>query len=29
MIRRHHCVLREPKIAGEIEFIIKLFDIAA
>jgi transposase, IS6 family len=29
MIRRRHCVLCKPKIAGEIQFINKLFDIAA
>jgi hypothetical protein len=29
MIRRRHCVLHEPNITGEIQFINKLFDIAA
>ena len=29
MIRRGHCILREPGATGEIRFINKLFDIAA
>jgi len=29
MIRRRHCILCEPKVAGEIRFINKLFEIAA
>lgn len=29
MIRRPHCVLCEPKIKREIQFINKVFDIAA
>jgi IS6 family transposase len=28
MIRRH-CLLCKPKVTGEIQFIIKLFDVAA
>jgi transposase-like protein len=29
MIRRRHCLLCKPKVAGEIRFINKLFDVAA
>ncbi|WP_130417596.1 DDE-type integrase/transposase/recombinase [Edaphobacter modestus] len=29
MIRRRHCILCKPKVAGEIKFINKLFDVAA
>ncbi len=29
MIRRGHCLLCKPKVAGEIKFINKLFDVAA
>ncbi len=29
MIRRRHCLLCKPKIAGEIKFINKMFDVAA
>jgi hypothetical protein len=29
MIRRRHCLLCKPKVAGEIQFINKLFDVAA
>jgi IS6 family transposase len=29
MIRRRHCLLCEPKVAGEIQFINKPFDVAA
>ena len=29
MIRHRHCLLCKPKVAGEIKFINKLFDVAA
>jgi transposase-like protein len=29
MIRRRHCILCKPKVSGELQFINKLFDIAA
>jgi transposase, IS6 family len=29
MIRRLHCLLCKPKVTGEIQFINKLFDVAA
>ena len=29
MIRRRHCFLCKPKVEGEIQFVNKLFDIAA
>jgi len=29
MIRRRHCILCQPMVAGEIQFVNKLFDIAA
>ena len=29
MIRRRHCFLCKPQVAGEIQFVNKLFDIAA
>jgi hypothetical protein len=29
MIRRRHCIPCEPKVSGEIQFVNKLFDIAA
>ena len=29
MIKRSHCLLCKPKVSGEIQFINKLFDIAA
>jgi IS6 family transposase len=29
MIRRRHCLLCKPKVACEIQFINKLFDVAA
>ena len=28
-IKRRHCLLCKPKFSGEIQFINKLFDIAA
>jgi hypothetical protein len=29
MIRRRHCILCQPAVAGEIRFVNKLFNIAA
>ena len=29
MIRRRHCILCKPNVAGKIQFINKLFDVAA
>jgi transposase, IS6 family len=29
MIRRGHCILKEPGARGEVRFVNKLFDIAA
>ena len=29
MIGRRHCFLCKPQVAGEIQFVSKLFDIAA
>ena len=29
MIRRRHCTLCEPRVAGEIRFVNRLFEIAA
>jgi transposase-like protein len=29
MIRRRHCFLCKPRVEGEIQFVNKLFDIAA
>jgi len=29
MIRRRHCFLCKPNVEGEIQFVNKLFDIAA
>ena len=29
MIRRRHCILCKPNVEGEIQFVNKLFDVAA
>jgi hypothetical protein len=29
LIERRHCILCEPTVQGEVQFINKLFDVAA